>query len=124
MAVVAAQQNRGPGVVDTGTLDLAVVLGAPVQPNTLYIGTAIMDAADLADPTLTFPFQLWLDGQLVRDETWSGGVLDKNGNPSPPRFGWGQSGVDAVAMTTARIVLDLPKRIRIGLDVSTTSPVR
>jgi hypothetical protein len=53
VVTVAPRQNRGPGLVDTGTLNLATVLGSAVQPNTIYIGAAILLPADRDDPTFT-----------------------------------------------------------------------
>lgn len=123
MVVVANQTNRGPGEEDTGTLDLAQVLGAPPQPGTIYIGTAIMDAADRDDPTLVLgDVALSIDGAVVWGPTdFPCGGRDRNGNPIVPTFAWGFSGDGA---TTCRITFTLPKRIRIGLDVSTVPMVR
>lgn len=123
MVVVAPQQNRGPGLVDTGTLNLATVLGAPPAAGTIYIGTAIMDVADRDDPTLVLgQVALWIDGAVVWGPTdMPCGIKDRNGNPIVPIFAWGYGGAGA---TTCRITLTLPKRIRLGLDVSTVSMVR
>lgn len=123
MVVVAAQQNRGPGPVDTGDLDLAQVLGAPPAAGTIYIGAAIMDTADRDDATLVLgAVSLWIDGAVKWGPTdIQCGLHDRNGTPVVPSFAWGYGGAGA---TTCRITFTLPKRIRIGLDVSTAPMVR
>jgi hypothetical protein len=118
MVVVASQTNRGPGLVDTGTLDLAIVLGAPVQPGTEYIATTILDAVDRDDPTLILgQVTMYLDGQIVWGPTdLHCGLTDRNGNPVSPGFFWGFGGAPK---TTVRVTFDPSRRVRIGLDVST-----
>lgn len=123
MVVVANQTNRGPGVVDTGTLDLATVLGAAPQPGTMYIATSILPPADRDDPTLVLgQASLYIDGQIVWGPTdCRCGARDRNGSPIAPSFAWGYGGAGA---TTCRITLTLPRVVRLGLDVSTTPMVR
>jgi hypothetical protein len=122
VVVVATQTNRGPGVVDTGTLTLATVLGAPVQPNTMYIGTFILSAADRDDPTLLLnQLTLYIDGAIVWGPTdVRCGQTDRNGTPVAPTFGWGSGGAGAL---TCRVTFDPSRRVSIGLDVSTRSMV-
>jgi len=123
MVVIANQTNRGPGLVDSGTQNLATVLGSAPQPGTVYIGTFILDAADRDDPTLGFDqTTLSIDGAVV----WgpidlTGGRTDRNGNPVSPSFAWGYGGAGA---TTCRITVNLSRRVRLGLDVSTAPMVR
>jgi hypothetical protein len=123
MVVVANQQNRGPGLVDTGTLNLATVLGSAPQPGTIYVGAALMQAADRDDPTLVLgQVSLYIDGAVVWGPTdMTCGGRDRNGNPVAPSFAWGYSGAGA---TTCRITLTLPRVVRLGLDVSTTPMTR
>lgn len=123
MATVVNQTNRGPGVIDSGTLDLATVLGGAPQANTIYIGTVILDAVDRDDPTLVMAATtLYIDGQIVWGPTdMTGGMKDRNGNAISPHFEWGYGGAGAA---TCRITMDLSRRVRIGLDVSTTPMVR
>lgn len=123
MVVVANQTNRGPGLVDSGTQNLATVLGAPPQPGTVYIATFILDAADRDDPTLRFDqATLFIDGVAVWGPTdLTGGAKDRHGNPISPSFAWGYGGAGA---TTCRIATTLSRRIRLGLDISTTPMVR
>lgn len=123
MVVVAPQQNRGPGLVDTGTLNLATVLGAAVQPNTLYIGKAILSPADRDDPTLALgQVTMYIDGSPVwGPTTLPCGAKDRNGNPVVPSFAWGSSGA---GKTTVRVTFTPSRVVSIGLDVSTSSLVR
>lgn len=118
MAVVANQTNRGPGLVDTGTLNLATVLGAPVQPNTEYVATVILDPADRDDPTLVLAaFTLFLDGVASWGPTdLAGGQQDRNGAPVSPSFFYGFGGA---GKATVRITFTASRRVRIGLDIST-----
>lgn len=123
MVVVVNQANRGPGLVDSGTLNLATVLGGPPQPGTIYIGTFVLDAADRDDPTLGFgQTTLYIDGVPVWGPTnLFGGTKDRHGVAISPSFAWGYSGAGA---TTCRITMNLSRLVRIGLDVSTTPMVR
>jgi hypothetical protein len=122
MVVVAPQQNR-QGFVDTGTLNLATVLGAPPVAGTRYIGTAILAAADRDDPTLILSqLALLIDGRTVWGPTdMPCGQTDRNGTPVVPTFGWGYSGAGA---TTCEMTFTPSRRVSIGLDLSTQPMVR
>jgi hypothetical protein len=123
MVVVANQQNRGPGLVDTGTLTLATVLGAPPQPGTIYIGTIILSPADRDDPTLVLgQTTLYIDGQIVWGPSdMQCGARDRTGTPVVPSFAWGYGGAGA---TTCRVTFDPSRRVSIGLDISTQPMAR
>jgi hypothetical protein len=116
MTVVLNQSQRGPGLLDSGNI---AVPGA--QPQTNYIFTALMAAADIADPTLTITFQMFLDNSLVRDIQWTGGIVGKNGAFREPSFSY--STADIVP-STARVTVSLPKKISFGLDLTTDLIVR
>jgi hypothetical protein len=123
MVVVVNQANRGPGLVDSGTQNLAAVLGSAPVPGTVYIGTLILDAADRDDPALVFgQMALSIDGQVVWGPTdCPCGAKDRNGNPIVPSLAWGNSGFGA---TTCRVTFNASRRVRVGLDVSTQPMVR
>lgn len=115
MTVVAPRTNRGPGLVDTGTQNIEAVLGAPAVAGTEYRLTAIMQAADIADPTLTIGFEMYLDGLLVRQGDWTCGTRDRHGNMMAPYFTYSMGGTPA---TTVRVTANLPRQVSFGLDVS------
>jgi hypothetical protein len=112
MATILAKQTRQPGTIDSGNTPVS-----NVSANTNYILTALMDAVDIADATLTIGFKLFLDTQLVRDETWTCGAKDKNGNFVPPIFSYSTG---SILPTTFRAVITLPRRISFGLDLTTS----
>lgn len=110
MAVIAPKQNRGPGLV--GVTRPAT----NAQPNTLYRFTALMDAADTEDPTLTLTgLKLLLDSRIVWQGDWTCGQTDRTGNPSPPHFTYM---CPQAPPTDFRVEVTLPRVVNIGLDVS------
>jgi hypothetical protein len=117
VAVILPKQNRNAGTIDTGNVSVA----GQVQPTTNYIFTALMDAADIADPTLVLRFILSLDAQVVRDETWTCGAKDRHGAFMAPSFSYSTG---AFLPTTARGQVTLPKRISFGLDLTLGSVVQ
>jgi hypothetical protein len=121
--VVVANQTPRSGAVDSGTQNLATVLGAPPVPGTVYVGTLILDPADRDDPTLVFgAVSLFINGAVVWGPTdLACGSTDRNGQPHVLSFAWGNSGFGA---TTCRITLTLPRTVRLGLDVSSQPMVR
>lgn len=123
MVVVVNQTNRGPGFVDSGTFDFSQILGDNVQPNTNYVCTLILDPADRDDPTLVFSqVTLILDGEVVWGPSdMPCGLKDRNGTPVVPSFSWGSGGN---GKATVRITFSASRRVRLGLDVSTTPLVR
>lgn len=116
MAVVWDQRNRNAGTYQSGSW--AWPVGA-----TQVVAQALMTAADRADDTLTLRTgaeATWDNGQTWLTLTggyWVGGIDPRSGLPrDAPRFTW--SGT--VPPTHMRGVLDLPRRVDIGLDVTTT----
>jgi hypothetical protein len=116
MTVVLNQSQRGPGLLDSGNI---AVPGA--QPTTNYIFTALMNAADVSDSTLTITFQMFLDSELVRDIQWTGGIIGRDGAFVVPSFSYATS---SKIPSTARLTVFLPKKISFGLDLTIGSIIR
>lgn len=117
MTVVINKAQRGPGLIDTGT----ITIGALAQPGVEYVLAGLMNAADEADTTLSITaITMFLDGQIVWGPSdWHGGTTtDRNGTPVPPRTSWGTNDPN-VLPTTVRLEATLSKRVAFGLDLST-----
>jgi hypothetical protein len=121
MVVVVPQLTRNAGLLDSGTQNIATLLGAPVQPDTRYILTALMAAADIVDPTLAIPFEIWFDGVRIYFITWHGNIPDRDGIVRAPSYGCSPGG-DVPVPTTIRLTANQPKRMSLGLDL-TSGPV-
>lgn len=110
MTVIAPKQLRGPGTVGVTQAATGAI------PNTSYHFLALMDAADIADPTLTITLRLFLDARLVwGSNNWTCGVVDRHGAPVTPNFFYS---CPQTPPTNFRAEVDLPKAINIGLDVT------
>jgi hypothetical protein len=116
MATILAQQQRGPGLIDSGNVSVV----GQVDTNTLYIFTALMRAADVADPTLSIEFAVFEDAQEFMRFIWTGGALDKHGAPQPPRM---QYSVGDTLPSTVRFTANLPIRLSFGFDLTLGSVV-
>jgi hypothetical protein len=112
MAVIAPKAMRGPGLV--GVTRPAT----NAQPNTQYQFVALMDAADIADPTLVLTgLKLLLDARVVWQGDWQCGTsVDKHtGAFLPPHF---EYACPEAPPANYRVEVTLPRAVNIGLDVS------
>lgn len=109
MAVIAPKQLRGPGTIGV----TRPATGA--QPNTTYKFVALMDAADIQDPTLTLTLRLFLDARLVWGNTWTCGARDRTGAFVAPNFFYS---CPENPPANFRVETDLPRQVNIGLDVT------
>jgi len=91
-------------------------------PDTRYITTAILDAADLADASLTITMTIeggpavtgpW---SLMASGGWRGGIRNRAGQNVPPSVSYSTSGTQPAFF---RVTANLPRTVNIGLDVAT-----
>jgi hypothetical protein len=123
VTVVVAKQNRS-GVLLSPAFDPAPVIGGPIQPNTNYVMTALMDAADIADPTLVLTnitLQASYDGgatwRILRGpEDWTCGARNRQGVVVAPYLNWG--GGDPPFPNRFRMGVTLPRTLSFGLDLA------
>lgn len=111
MAVIVPKASRGPGLV--GVTRPAT----NATPGTTYRFLALMDAADIADPTLLLTgLRLILDARVVWEGDWQCGVAkDRQGIFIPPNFYYG---CPQDAPVNYRVEVTLPRAVNLGLDVS------
>lgn len=112
MATIAPKALRGPGTVGV------TVPATSAQAGSLYVFTALMNAADIQDATLAIPFRLFLDARLVWDNTLNCGVRDRNGTFQAPNFSYS---CPEDPPTNFRVEADLPRQVNIGMDVTLAS---
>jgi hypothetical protein len=118
VAVIAAKQLRGVAPFPNTVGITRSAAGA--QPMTTYRFLALMDAVDIADPTIVIPTRLFLDAKKVYDQPLSCGVRDRRGNFQAPSF---EISTSAVPPANYRVEVDLPRALNIGLDVTLVAPV-
>lgn len=92
-----------------------------VRPDTDYIVTALMDPADLADPTIIIHYTLTLDGVVVRDEDWHLPIIDRGGQIVAPTVDYSTGAFEPSSVT---LTFGIPKRMRFGADLTLGSILR
>lgn len=89
-------------------------------PSTEYRFLALMDAADIADPSLTLTITFSLDGRVVwGPNAWPCGTKDRNGNFITPHF---EFKCPEVPPTNWTVRTDIPRAINLGLDITQVDP--
>lgn len=111
MTVILAKQNRS-GPLDSGDINVA----GQVNANTKYTFTALMNHADIVDPTLVLDFALFIDGALVYPYQWVGNTPDRDGVARAPTF-FVSTGTPPLP-TTVRLTVTLPRSLSFGLDLT------
>lgn len=121
MAEVFTKRNRQPGtIVSASTVVQAGVVG--------FQAVVLMNAADIADPTLEIRFAcegtydpsglVWV---TIVSKVWQCGARDRAGNFITPTFRYEQrdsNGNPVNIPLRVRALLDIPRMLSIGLDVS------
>jgi hypothetical protein len=111
MAIVAPKTLRGPGTVDV----TRPATGA--QAGSLYVFTALMDAADIADATLVLQqVSLSLDDRTVYGPVdLPCGTKDRNGRFAAPNFAYSAPEAPPANFTVS---VTLPRQCNLGLDIT------
>jgi hypothetical protein len=122
MPRILTRQMRGAGEFVTQSVEVPARLNDEANKFTLSLD---MPAADLADPDLVI--DLALEGStdggntwrtVAESKGWTGGLVDRLGNPVPPRLGWSAS--DNRLLTHARLRWNLSRACRIGATLDAT----
>lgn len=118
MAVLLPKQTRNANTYQ------GEIPQAQIPANATRVDAAmLMDAADIADPTLSFPWAVdgsWDNGvswQVLYETTWTGGALGRGGTPATaPVFSYTCEAGRMPDRLRGRVVT--PKRFSWGLDVT------
>jgi hypothetical protein len=118
MPVIAPQQNRPAGTYTSSEV-AAPARGQSQATN--FIASLDLAAADLADSALVI--DLTLEGSInnvnwtlyAQGTGWNGGMIDRAGNPIPPRVSWMAS--DNRVLSRMRLRWTQNKTARIGASL-------
>ena len=120
MTILIPKQNRNAGVYRAAPRD------SDLLPNGTILATALMDAADIADPALLITMGVEANDTpgagandpgwyILTAVEWRGGTPSRDGLFHPPSAGYS---TDTLTAQRLRPLAMISKRISVGLDVT------